>query len=327
MRSDSRKLLRELSCIPRAVHPVARLLAPCLAWANVLLLTALGTAQETPGRKDALGDSLPIAAEIRYGTSRLRHEQPVQTVTLSPDGRFIASSARDFSVRIWDRATGALVHSLPRCPQSIGLGCSRSKHALLTLYSPDGKYLVAGRGDANLFVWDTSSYKLLHKMSGSSGAIQALAIAPDSKTCASSDSEQTVRLWSLSTGKETKQHAVQSSAAQLTFAHEGSQLIAGCNDGTIHIFQVDPLSQTRVIEAHESPIQHQALAPSGNTLASIGRDKAIRFWDSASGKPTLSWPPSSGPHGLDLHHRHLPAFFKVYILTRLIVRGRQVSLR
>ncbi len=91
---------------------------------------------------------------------------------------------RDFSVRIWDRTTGALAHSLLKPTNRLAFAAPEASTPCLR-YSPDGKYLVAGRGDSNLLVWETSGYKLVHQLTGSTGAIRALAIAPDSKTCAS----------------------------------------------------------------------------------------------------------------------------------------------
>ncbi|HEV8059710.1 MAG TPA: WD40 repeat domain-containing protein [Gemmataceae bacterium] len=248
------------------------------AFAIVLLFASSGRTQETTTRRDALGDPLPAGALVRYSTNRLRHEQPVQAVAFSPDGRFISSSARDFNVRVWDRTTGELVHSLLKPTNRLAYAAPEASTPCLR-YTPDGKYLVAGRGDANLLVWETAGYKLVHQLTGSTGAIHALAIAPDSKTCASADSEQIVRLWNLMEGKEIKQLTVQERAAVLTFSTDGGQLIAGCNDGSVRLWQLDSLTLSRVIEAHESAVQHLALAPGRATIASAAVDKTIRFWD------------------------------------------------
>jgi WD40 repeat protein len=253
-----------------------------------------GKAQEAaPG---GTVQSLP-AAQVVYGSDRLRHQQPVQAVQLSPDGRFIASSANDFSVRIWDRATGALVHSLIQPTNRLAFGAPEASTPCL-LYSPDGKYLVAGRGDSKILVWETARYQLLHTLNGSAGAIRALTIAPDNKSCVSSDSGDVVRLWNLTEGKEVRQFTLGERANVLAYSPDGTVLYGGCGDGTIRIWQASSLTLTRTIEAHESPVQYLSLRADGALLASVGLDKAVRIWDVRPGAnphtAPLSWVAISG---------------------------------
>ena len=289
--------------------------------AGLLLSFATGaSSRETYDRKDSLGDPLPPAAQVRYGSGRLRHAQPVQAVALSLDLRFIASSAQDFTIRIWDRATGALVHSLLAPTNRLAFGAPESSTPCLR-YSSNGKYLVAGRGDGKLLVCETSGYKLLHTLSGSTGSIQTLAIAPDNKTCVSADAEQIVRIWDLSAGKENKQFTVQERAVELIFGSNGRQLIAGCNDGGIRIWHTEPLHETRIIEAHDSPIQHLAFAPGGAILASAGLEKQIRFWDVR---------PGSNPQLTPLYWTTLPgarlsAIAGIYQSLHYFVLAREVD--
>jgi WD40 repeat protein len=54
----------------------------------------------------------------------------VTNVVFSPDGRHLASCATDETVRLWDRATGRVLHVFPR---------GRSDRLAFTA---DGKYLL-----------------------------------------------------------------------------------------------------------------------------------------------------------------------------------------
>src|SRR4029077_18234622 len=62
-------------------------------------------------RADLFGDPLPEGALARLGSSRLRHENLVGVVAFFPDGRRIASGARD-CVRLWDATTGKALGQL-----------------------------------------------------------------------------------------------------------------------------------------------------------------------------------------------------------------------
>ena len=66
----------------------------------------------------------------------LNHPQMVDCIAFSPDGRLLASGARDMIIRIWDVATGEELRQI-----------KGSAGAVLDLmFSPDGRRLVSRAG-------------------------------------------------------------------------------------------------------------------------------------------------------------------------------------
>jgi WD40 repeat protein len=259
---------------------------PSRTFLHLLFATQIGCwiaapawAQGKPEAKDGSGKQTIDSVQARYGTARLRHERSVQMVAFSLDGKFVVSSANDFSIRVWDRATGALAYSLIHPTNRLAYDAPEASTPCLR-FSPDGKLLVAGRGDGDILVWETQQFTLLHKLTGSAGSIVALAIAPDSNTCVSADIEQTVRFWDLRAGKETKQITVPQHVATLLYSPTGKQLLAGCQDGSIRIWQLDPISLWRVIDAHDRGVR-QLAAPAEFQVASIGTENEVRLWNIA----------------------------------------------
>src|SRR5262249_46866271 len=67
-------------------------------------------AAPAPLRTDRYGDPLPDDAIARLGTVRLRHAAPIRAVAITPDGKLIASTSNDNTVRVWDTASGRELH-------------------------------------------------------------------------------------------------------------------------------------------------------------------------------------------------------------------------
>ena len=55
---------------------------------------------------DLQGDSLPAGARARLGSGRLRHGYTVSAVAFSPDGKTLASTSHEHTVRFWEVSTG-----------------------------------------------------------------------------------------------------------------------------------------------------------------------------------------------------------------------------
>lgn len=86
--------------------------------------------------------SWPVLCHVLQG-----HTGSVNGVSLSPDGRYIASAASDMSIRVWSLETGVLV--------SGPLNHDTLVHSLA--FSFDGKYIASGLHDGTIIVWDTES--------------------------------------------------------------------------------------------------------------------------------------------------------------------------
>lgn len=80
------------------------------------------------------------------------HQDRVESVAYSPDGRRIVSGSHDKTVRVWDAERGAVLAVLPEHESWVNS----------VAYSPDGQRIVSGAGrieehDNTARVWDGSS--------------------------------------------------------------------------------------------------------------------------------------------------------------------------
>ncbi|MBD2460597.1 TIR domain-containing protein [Oscillatoria sp. FACHB-1407] len=94
------------------------------------------------------GDDIIKLWDVETGTEILtiRGANGVNSLSFSPDGKTLASGSGDETVKVWDAATGRLLHTLEG-HQDVVTSIS---------FSPDGKTIASASGDGTikLWIWD-----------------------------------------------------------------------------------------------------------------------------------------------------------------------------
>ncbi len=258
--------------------------------------------------------------DIRTGRERRRLDHDgadFMCVTLSPDGKLLASGHGDNLLRLWDPATGKEVHPLGAASEpafrvafspngkllatanyqnkSVSLWDLRNGKRLGQLpveasslvFSPDGKLLVLhGVGTkVVLRLWDVAEGKEIHQWQATSRALKAVAFSPDGKTLAWGGGDAAIHLWDPATGKEMGQlQAGEEIIAALAFSPDGKTLASGAWDGTIRFWNVATAKELRRCQGHVLKLTAVAFSPDGTMLASGDENGTIRLWQVASGK-------------------------------------------
>ena len=136
----------------------------------------------------------PLIPKTSKDRPRVSLVDPVNTLTLSPDGRYVATDAL-FGTQVSDVTSGETVHMFQR-PTSY----SYAKEEAYA-FSEDAKTLANAKGET-ILLHDMDSNKKVRTLSGHAGDISTLAFSPNGKIVASGGSDETIRLWDLETGEE-----------------------------------------------------------------------------------------------------------------------------
>jgi WD40 repeat protein len=272
-------------------------LAGCLALVSPFSTRATPPAEGKPRRADRDGDPLPQGALLRLGTARLRHGDPIQVLTYSPDGSLLLSTASDRmalhpTTCLWEAATGRLLQRLPA-----------GRMESVTSFSRDGKTVALFGSDSRLHLYNIADGRRLRRLAPLPFNWWTAALSPDTKILAALASpDLSIRLWDCDADRELPALCgpIQGPPAPnkhshylLSFSPDGKRLAAAGGEGeviSVRIWDVRSRKELTALPGPEGTVRLVSFSPNGKLLAVASHPGGLHVLEPAGRRVLLRLP-------------------------------------
>jgi WD40 repeat protein len=211
------------------------------------------------------------------------HQDTVDAVAVSPDGRLIATGSFDKTIKLWDAETWKEV-------RTYGGPQGHQGQVLAVAFSPKGDQLASGGADNTAKVWDVPGGFPARAFAATGAALGAPA-GLDAVGAFLPAADQFARRARFASPNPVKNFPHPNLVDAVAFDETGTQLATGCHDGNLRIWDVAKGQAVKTIPAHvqtmpqnvQHPIYCVAWAPGGKQILTASYDKTIKLWEAASG--------------------------------------------
>ena len=207
------------------------------------------------------------------------HAAAARSAAFNGDGTVLATGGDDGKIRLWSNFGAG-------DPEARSINVPGGIWALA--FEPAGSGLASGGSDERVLLWDieSSSYTVLG--SGGRGRIRSIAFHPGGDLLVAGTDQGYLRTWTRDDSGpfvESSQYSDLPAILSLAFSPSGRRLAAGLQDQTVRIYDVAAgsveITESRILEGHEGPVNTVAFGPTGDQLVSGSSDHSAQLWNLA----------------------------------------------
>jgi WD40 repeat protein len=209
------------------------------------------------------------------------HDLPgdVGSIGFSPDGRLLAITGTDKTVRLWDLANHKVLTTLR----------GHTDPVTQMEFSPDGQMLATVGADRTIRLWDLKHHVQASVLPTSKGrddtkyGMGAAKFSPDGRTLATVSFNGVLQLW------DTQRRSLLATLAghtqgsndiwAIAYSPDGRTLAGAGQGKTVRLWDVNRHTAQASLTGPTEGIFDLAFSPDGRMLAGAGLDRSIRLWD------------------------------------------------
>ena len=200
------------------------------------------------------------------------HEDWIENLAFTPDGKRLITGSKDKTARVWDVATGQVLHVLKGHTDTV-----RGVAAL-----PDNRRVATASWDGSIRLWDLDSGDELWKIPSRTGQVWWVACDPAGKRLVTAGKDRSIHIWDVETGRALQRLPVTglghlNTATAALFLPDGQRVVSASKDHMIRVWNLATQTSREPLVLPKM-IYRISLSPNGRWVL-FGCDHAFCRWD------------------------------------------------
>jgi WD40 repeat protein len=227
-------------------------------------------AQDKVGKAQIKADIITALQQAIYWVRERNqfegHTEQLWYVTVSPDGKIIATASQDGTVKLWN-PDGAELQTLNGHKGTV----------FAVSFSPDGQTLATAGGDKTVKLW-TVEGQLKQTLIGHSAAVRDVKFTPDGQQIISGSEDQTVKLWTTDGQLRQTFAGHRDRINRIAVSPDGQHFATASEDQTVNLWTIEGQFRQR-FTGHNAAVWGVSFSPDGKTIATASNDKTVKLWN------------------------------------------------
>jgi WD40 repeat protein len=209
------------------------------------------------------------------------HTAGILCVEIGSDDLTLISGGHDHTVRVWDLPTGILKATLKGHENSV----------TAVAISSTGEKIASGSTDATVRIWSLvglDAEKLmftLFTLNRYDRRVYSIIFTPGAgQQVISGSGDGRIRVWSVDDDVNIGTIDVGSLGYSLAVNSSGDQLVCGCSDYSVRVYDIKTQKLIRQMDGHDRAVLKVVITPNDQSIISIGSDSHVIKWRMDNGE-------------------------------------------